>query len=272
VTGEPSWDLDGDGDVDAMGQSADIRYERPGAYRVTMLVPEGDPVSADISVGQLLAPFSTFPSSPLAGEEVLLIYTGPDQGVPIERYDWELDGDGDFDDATGHFQRRAFALPGRYLVGLRVTDKDRAWGIEYRAIDVRAGPVVPTALRLLSPYPVVRITGRVTPSGARIRRLTVLAPVGARITVRCRGRGCPFKQSVRVARRTRPGAGASTLVRFRKMERRLLRGGATIRVYVNRDGWVGKYTRWTIRRSKPPLRRDLCLAPGATTPSACPTA
>ena len=53
------------------------------------------------------------------------------------------------------------------------------------------------ALRLLSPFPVVRITGRVTGKGTRIRRLTVVAPLGARVKVRCHGRGCPFKTTIR---------------------------------------------------------------------------
>jgi hypothetical protein len=205
---------------------------------------------------------------------VLLVYGGQtNQTVPIERYDWELDGDNDFNDASGIVLHRTFPLPGDYLVGLRVTDKEGAFGSEFRAIQVRStATVTPASLRLLSPFPTIRISGRVTKRGALIRRLTAIAPIGAKVTVECRGRGCPFKKASRVVRRRKNGSSKATTatVRFRKMEHRLLRGGATVTVSVTRQGWIGRYTRWTIRKSKPPKRRDLCLTPGSPRPAACP--
>jgi hypothetical protein len=269
-----SWDFDGDGVADATGRRPSWRFMRPGTYRVTMSAPASGTASLDVPVGQLPAPFITYPASIAPGQDVLVVYSGQTgSGAPLERYDWELDGDGDFNDASGIVLHRTFPAAGEYLIGLRVTDKDGAFGTEFHTVSVRsAATVVPSALRLLSPYPIVRLTGRVIKSGALIRRLTVQAPVGASITIRCRGRGCPFKQSTRTARRSRAGSKRATAtVRFRKLERRRLRGGATIRVFVTRQGWVGKYTRWTIRRGKPPLRRDRCLTPGVPAPSACPS-
>jgi len=274
ATGQVDWDFNGDGVVDATGDNPTFTYMRPGVYQVKML-PATGPVVQDVTVGQLLAPFVTVPATPLAGQDVLLVYGGQTtQTVPIERYDWELDGDNDFNDASGIVLHRSFPLAGDYLVGLKVTDKEGAFGSEFREIHVRpAGTVTGPSLRLLSPFPIIRITGRVTKAGARIRRLTAQAPIGAQVTVRCRGAGCPFKTSTRVARRSKKGSSTSTtaLVRFRKMERRLLRGGSKVTVSVMRQGWIGKYTQWTIRKSKPPKRRDLCLTPGAPSPAACPS-
>jgi hypothetical protein len=266
-----TWDLDGDGDFDAPDG---FTYMLPGLYRAHMFVGGEPPVVQDVAVGQLLAPFTTFPATPLAGQDVLLVYGGEtNQTAPIERFDWELDGDNDFNDASGIVLHRTFPAPGVYAVGLRVTDKQHAFGSEFRQVQVRsATTVTPSSLRLLSPFPVTRISGRVTKAGARIRRLTALAPIGAKVTARCSGRGCPFKKSSRIVRRPRKSSSKTTTatVRFRRMERRLLRGGASVSISITRPGWIGKYTHWTIRKSKPPKRRDLCLLPSAPAPAACP--
>jgi hypothetical protein len=272
-----AWDLNGDGRIDEPnGNRPSFTYMRPGLYHASMFVGEDPPsvITQNIVVGQLLAPFITTPATPLAGQDVLLVYGGQtNQTVPIERYDWELDGDNDFNDASGIVLHRVFPLAGDYLIGLRVTDKEGAFGSEFREIHVRSSSTVTsTSLRLLSPFPVTRIAGRVTKKGARIKRLTAVAPIGAKVTVNCRGRGCPFKTSSRLVRRPKKASSKVTTatVRFRRMERRLLRGGATVSVSITRPGWIGKYTRWTIREAKPPKRRDLCLTPGAPAPTVCP--
>ena len=44
-------------------------------------------------------------------------------------------------------------------------------------------------------------------------------------------------------------------VRIRKLERRLLRAGASIRIFVTKPGTIGKYTSIRIREGKPPGAR-----------------
>ena len=121
-----------------------------------------------------------------------------------------------------------------------------------------AAPVA-TPPRMMRPAPRVRISGRLTRRGAMIRRLSVHAPHGARISVRCRGRGCP--------RRTlaRPAAGT----RLTAFERHL-RAGIRLEIRVTRAGFIGKHTLIRIRRGKVPWRRDRCLFPGSNTPARCP--
>jgi hypothetical protein len=122
------------------------------------------------------------------------------------------------------------------------------------------GGVLPetSTLRFLTPFPVVRIKGWLTPAGARVTMLTVRAPRGAKITVRCSGKHCPRK---RYARATR--------IVHLKPYQRLLRGSVRLVISVTRKGFVGKQTTITLKPGKAPVRRDLCLYPGAKRAKAC---
>ena len=120
----------------------------------------------------------------------------------------------------------------------------------------------PDTDRLMSPYPVVRLAGRLTPRGARIRVLSVLrAPKCARVRVSCRGRSCPAKRASRYI-----GSGA---LRFRRFERRL-RAGTVLTVRISKGDLIGKLTRFRIRRGRVPSRSDRCLRPGERSGSPCP--
>jgi hypothetical protein len=116
----------------------------------------------------------------------------------------------------------------------------------------------------------VRIAGRILRGGTLIRLLSVHAPLGAKVSIRCSGRGCPFAKQVRTTG-SGPTARVTKQVRVRRLER-LLRPGVIVRVFVTRAGVIGKYTRFEIRRRKPPARVDRCLNPGSSRPVACPTA
>jgi hypothetical protein len=120
----------------------------------------------------------------------------------------------------------------------------------------------PTAPEFIRPFPVVRIKGRLTASGARVTRLSVKAPAGTDVTVRCRRHGCPKRLSARTARTARP-------LRFRAFERKL-RAGVRLIVTATRAGLIGKHVTIKIRRGRVPKRLDRCLEPGKTVPIACP--
>lgn len=116
-------------------------------------------------------------------------------------------------------------------------------------------------LRLMRPFPRVRIQGRVTRRGARFRRITVTAPRGSKVTVTCKGRGCPRKYAKTIGR-----SGAVRLTRFV----RSYRAGTRIVIRVSRAGAIGKHTSILVRRRRAPKRTDRCLRPGATAPTRCP--
>ena len=113
----------------------------------------------------------------------------------------------------------------------------------------------------MSPFPVVRIAGKVLPRATLIRVLSVRAPRAALVRVRCHGRGCPL----RAVRRRSSGR----QLRFRQFQRRL-RAGIRLEIFVRRPGTIGKYTRFRIRAGDPPKRIDRCLFPATQRPKRCP--
>jgi hypothetical protein len=105
--------------------------------------------------------------------------------------------------------------------------------------------------RVLKPFPVVRMRGRLTVNGARVTLFSVRAPKGARIVVTCAGPGCPkhpWHHAI-TRRMTRIGA-----------FERVLPHGMRLTVTISRKGYVGKRTLFLIRRGAPPLRTDMCLS------------
>jgi hypothetical protein len=118
-----------------------------------------------------------------------------------------------------------------------------------------------TGTRILSPFPVVRMRGRVFPSSVLITLLTVRAPKASRVTTYCKGSSCPRKRLAVVAGRQ--------TVRVRKFERRL-RAGTVLRIYVTKTGYIGKYTRFTVVKGRPPVRVDRCARKPGSAPRSCP--
>ena len=122
-------------------------------------------------------------------------------------------------------------------------------------------PPAAAHLTLMKPFPVVRISGRLTAAGAEITRFAVRSPRGASVKVRCRGRSCPVRRFARTA----------ALGRLRKFERHLS-AGTRLHVVVRKPAQIGKWTTITIRRGSPPRRVDRCSYPGRDKPATCPAA
>ena len=110
--------------------------------------------------------------------------------------------------------------------------------------------------------PLVRLAGRPTSRGARIRLLEVFAPPQATVTVRCRGRSCPYRQRSKRATPIR--------ITFRGFRGRGLAAGTLVEVFVTAPGTIGKYTAFLVRRRRRPARIDLCLYPASAVPAGCP--
>jgi hypothetical protein len=218
------------------------------------------------------ASFVVFPTSPIAGLPLTLVSTSidPDSAIPATALQWDLNGDGAFNEAVGPSVTTTFPVPGLYPVGLQVSTNAKS--VATLLVPVAApGAGLVHSFSLMNPFPVVRIVGRTSDRGARIRRLTVNAPPGSSVSVRCQGRGCPFKRTRQtVSMRALPGAlPATRLTRVRRLEGHTLRTGAMLRVFVTRADVIGKYTRFRIRKDKPPARIDMCLVPGNTRPGGC---
>jgi hypothetical protein len=207
------------------------------------------------------ASFSSFPSSPHPGERVSLASSSTDATSPITAFAWDLTGSGAFVPGAQSITT-SFARPGDHLVRLRVTDAGGLSSVADETIAVTARPLI-----VMQPFPIVRIAGSATGSGVKLRLLSVQAPGRARITVQCRGRGCPVKSQSRVATVGKVG---TTPIEFPRFEHSLP-AGVTLEIRVFKPGEVGKYTSFAIRRGKPPKRHDSCLDPGGVKPIPCPS-
>lgn len=175
---------------------------------------------------------------------------------------------------------------GAYVFRVRATDAAGNQTTSTRAFTVDTVPDVPppgtstpdpappttprSEPQLLSPFPLVRISGTLTSTGARIRLLSVRAPRGALVRVTVRP-ACA-RRSSRRCRVLRAGGtvGRRGVIGFRGLAR-AYRSGTVIVVRVWRADRIGKYTRFTIVRGKAPRRVDQCLMPGAARGIRCPS-
>ena len=209
------------------------------------------------------ASFSWFPTAPVVGQSVALVSSSTDAASPLTSFAWDLAGNGQFS-AGGPVLTTSFATAGNHVVRLQVTDARGVSGVATETIPVGRPP-----LRAMQPFPIVRIAGVQTGSGVRLSLVSVQAPVGSRVTVTCRGRGCRTKPQSRIASASKHTRHAnSALLAFASFEREF-RAGVTLEVRVGAAGEIGKYTLFAIHRHSLPTRVDSCLAALDPQPIAC---
>jgi hypothetical protein len=210
------------------------------------------------------AAFSWVPSSPLVGESVALVSSSTDLASPITGFAWALTPSAPFT-AGKPVLMTSFSTPGPHVVRLRVTDAAGHSSVATESVPVKARPAV-----LMAPFPIVRIAGSLTAKGARIKLLTVQAPVSARVTVLCRGRGCRTKSETRWAKASSKAKHkpSSVLLSFRRFQRSY-RAKTVLTILVAKPGKIGKYTTFLIRRHKLPARTDACIVAGDSHPIPC---
>ena len=272
------WDFGGGNNFEQSGDVVAHTYTSPGAktfrMRVTDVLREVTIESFTVVVGGLPLPANRppvaqvrfSPTSPLVGEKVLFESLSYDADGTVARYEWDFDGDGSADASTAQ-AAHSFTTPGTKTARLVVYDNSGRASIP-AAVTFTVSPplaarraVAPAGPLLMYPFPVIRLAGRVTAGGARVRTLEVRAPVRSRITVRCAGTNCGAKRITKTSRTRR--------VRFERMAR-FLPAGTVIKVGVRKNNLIGKYTRWMIRGGKLPKRTDRCLYPRRGRPLRCP--
>ena len=296
-----SWTFD-DGET-ATGSSPTHAYADAGTYDVVLKATDEHGAVASKTVAVTVredpgptAGFTYEPAAPLTDETVTFTSTSTPSYGSITALDWDLDGDGEFDDAQGPTATWSYASAGSHLVLLRVEQANGRRSVAFTHVEVAERPPPeppspeptppadgqptftepiggtaetfipvtpqPTTRRLarMRPFPVVRIAGVVLPYGAAVKVLSVRAPRGAQVRVRCRGRGCPVGSVARTS--------ATGLLRFERFERRL-RAGIALELFIRKPGTIGKYTRFLIRAGKAPARVDRCLTPGRARPVRC---
>ena len=151
------WDFDGDGEIDAVGITAQTIFPVAGLHDVTLTITDdtghSDSITFTIDVrpGQVVitlhppvANFVYTPEQPTVGELVLFDGSGStDFDGEIVSHKWDFDGDGEID-AIGITAQTVFPVAGLHNVTLTVTDDTgHSDSITY-TIDVRPGQDVIT--------------------------------------------------------------------------------------------------------------------------------
>jgi hypothetical protein len=194
------------------------------------------------------AAFTIVPLNPVAREVVVLTSAAADPDGPIALQEWDLNGDGVFGDQTGEAALVSWRRPGTYPVALRVTDSNGATAVAQQSV-----VVAPRPPKQFARTPIVRVVGVPTETGTWLRLLSVTAPKGAHVGIRCRGEGCPYRRKRTIAKGGR--------IVFRAMAGGF-DAGAVIQIRVTRPETIGRYTRIKIRAGRRPARVDRCLMPG----------
>jgi PKD repeat protein len=250
-----AWDLDGDGTFDQPGCSVTRTIPKAGTFNVTLRVSDGvatDTATRTVTVANRppSASIAVSPSAALTGDEIAL--DGRGSGDPdgvIVAGGWDLDGDGDFDDAAGPAATVTFDAAGPHTVSLRVIDDNGATAVASAVIDVGQGAVAAAAPRP-APAP-AKIGATLRYAFTRTSKTTMFTsllvrnvPAGARIKATCKGGGCSKKAFKAVAK--------SDSVSLRTLLRRKLKAGAVIRVVVTKPGMVSRTIVVTVRKGKDP--------------------
>jgi PKD repeat protein len=272
----------GDGTTGS-GVVATHAYAAPGSYEVTLTVTDSrgrtgtfaQNVSVSLPVNQPpTASFLVSPNPAQVNQAVTVnALASLDPDGTLSSYTWTF-GDGTTLVSATPVLEHVYAASGTYEVKLRVTDDRGGTDTKAGVVTISAAPLPAaqppgaapapvqsaaaptssvTAGRLapaISPFPIVRIRGRITARGVVVQLLVVQAPNGVRVLAYCAGRACPRIPTQRAIVRHRR-------VRLRSFEREI-RAGARLVIYVTQKGRTGKYTRFTIRRGTPPARKDLC--------------
>jgi hypothetical protein len=260
----------GAGQYTVLARQSDEAGNTGSSAPQTFIVNAPPPPTPPAAPAPPVASFTWVPASPAVGQSVSLISKSTDLSSPITGYAWDVTGRGPFT-VGGPLITTTFTTAGGHAVRLQVSDAN---GLSSTVAETIL--VVPQTLKLMQPFPIVRIAGAETAAGARVRLLTVQAPLGATVTVTCKGRGCKTKSERRLAQSSKttgsgkPKSGAVVLA-FPRFQRRL-KAGAVLQIRVSATGEIGKYTSFRIRRGKLPVRVDACLRPPpSTTPSPCPS-
>ena len=166
------WDLDGDGDFERTGRVVTRTYSAGATIQITLQVTDSNGVTdtatqtLTVTGGAPTASFTVSPNPARIGEDVTLdgsASSDPEGNIADADHDWDLDGDGAYDDASGEVVTTSYDQPGPKTIRLRVTDSDNLTATTSRTLTVNN--TAPTASFTISPNP-AQINQTVTFNGS----------------------------------------------------------------------------------------------------------
>ena len=135
------WDLDGDGNFEKTGERVTHAFSSPGEKQVTLRVTDADGATDTATKTVTVnappeAAFSVLSDLLTIGEPISLDATkSADPDGEIAKYEWDLDGDGNYEQ-TGATPSPTFDSLGSHEIGLRVTDDRGATDTTTKTIDL----------------------------------------------------------------------------------------------------------------------------------------
>ena len=119
------------------------------------------------------AAFSFAPAAPRAGDAVSFVSGATDPDGPVAGHEWDLDGDGAFDDAAGPTASFTYATAGERTVSLRVVDDAGVPAVASQTVAVQAASAAlagPDAAAARSAQPGTRCSRSAAASPRRCSR------------------------------------------------------------------------------------------------------
>lgn len=134
--------------------AARVQFLGAAAHPVEMTIgPGGDLFYVDLDGGTIrritpnASPIAVIDAAPTSGGAPLTVNFDASRSSDPEgdaiTYAWDLDGDGQYDDATGVTASKTYNSPGNVTVGLKVTDPVPTSGTASKVINVGNDPPVP---------------------------------------------------------------------------------------------------------------------------------
>lgn len=148
------WDLDGDGNYEATGETVTRIFPAEGIHRVTARVYDVDGAFGSGFRDVVVQPappglsISVDNDKPIKSQKVTFTATFGGEGVDLANVEWGLDFvdntvDLPYDKAKGHSWTLGFGTPGDWVIKARVTDDvGKRWTTRYVLTVVNQAPVV----------------------------------------------------------------------------------------------------------------------------------
>jgi len=135
------WDIDGDGDYDSVG--VDVSHTWGDDYVGVIVLRVTDDGALSDTDTTMVTVQNVLPSADAGGpyrggidQAIQLSGSATDPGMDSIVFEWDLDGDGEYDDATGQGPTHIWSVSGVYTIYLRVTDDDGGIGADSAPVTI----------------------------------------------------------------------------------------------------------------------------------------